>query len=112
VDEKERGNLLMIGLMIWQVLSTEKSPLRQVTQQDLEAAEARNVKFLEELEAGSEMDYADSMQKLMSTYNQMPLLSAVIEAIMADNEGDPELAPENMGLTLLHLKTVVDCLDQ
>jgi hypothetical protein len=112
LSESERGDLVMIGLIIWQSLSTGKSPLRRVTQKDMETAEALNVTFLEELEAGSEIAYMDSMQKLMATYNQMPLLGAVIEAIMAGNEEEPDLAPENIGLTLLHLKTIIDCLDQ
>src|SRR6185503_10540118 len=70
LSESERGDLVMIGLIIWQSLSTGKSPLRRVTQKDMETAEALNVTFLEELEAGSEIAYMDSMQKLMATYNQ------------------------------------------
>jgi hypothetical protein len=79
---------------------------------DLEAAEQANVKFLEDLEAGSEMDHMAGLQNLMATYNQVPLLSAVIEGLMSGNEEEPEMAGEGIGLALLHLKTVLDCLDQ
>jgi hypothetical protein len=48
----------------------------------------------------------------MSTYNQIEVLNAVIEALMSGHEEEPELAGEHIGLALLHLKTVVDCLDQ
>ena len=110
--EHERGDLLMLGLVIWQALSSPRSALRSVTQEEIESIEARNLKFLEELEAGSEMDYVNAMQQLTSTYNQMPLLGAVIESLMAGHEEEPEMAPDNLGLALLHLKTVIDCLDQ
>ena len=110
--EHERGELLILGVFIWQSLSSGKSPLRQVTQEEIESVEARNLKFLEELEAGSEMDYVNAMQQLTSSYNQMPLLGAVIESIMSGHEEEPELAPDNLGLALLHLKTIIDCLDQ
>lgn len=112
VAESERGELMLIGLILWEVLSAENSQLRQVTMDDLEAAEQANVKFLEELEAGSEMDHMAGLQNLMATYNQVPLLSAVIEGLMAGNEEEPEMAGEGIGLALLHLKTVLDCLDQ
>ena len=31
---------------------------------------------------------------------------------MSDHEDAPELAPANIGMSLLYLKTVIDCLDQ
>ena len=91
--EHERGDLLMLGLVIWQALSSPRSALRSVTQEEIESIEARNLKFLEELEAGSEMDYVNAMQQLTSTYNQMPLLGAVIESLMAGHEEEPRWRP-------------------
>jgi hypothetical protein len=112
MGDHERGQLLLIGLMLWEIISAENPALRQVTMVDLEAAEQVNIKFLEELEAGSEMDHLAGLQKLMATYHQVPLLTALIEALMADDAEEPELASENTGLALLHLKSVLDCLDQ
>ena len=112
MPEADRGNLLFIALILWDIMSTGREPMRQITQTDIEAAEAVNVKFLEELEAGSEMDYLDALQQLMVTYNQAPLLEAVVEALMAENQEDPDSAPDSVGIALLHLKTVLDCFDQ
>ncbi len=112
MGEEERGQLILIGLILWQIVSGEKPDLRQITMDDLEAAETANLKFLEELEAGSEMDHMAGLQNLMTNYNQVPLLSVVVEALMGGNEEEPELANENIGLALLHLKSVLDCLDQ
>ncbi len=83
-----------------------------MTGEELEAAEDANLKFLEEMDAGSEMDFVAGMQKMVASYNQMPLLGAVLEALMQGHEEHPELAPENLGMVLLDLKTVIDCLDQ
>ena len=112
MGEEERGQLILIGLILWQIVSTEKPDLRPITMDDLEAAETRNLKFLEEMEAGSEMDHMAGLQNLLATYNQVPLFTVVIEALMGGNEDEPELAGENIGLALLHLKSVLDCLDQ
>lgn len=112
MGEEERGQLILIGLILWQIVSAEKPDLRQITMDDLEAAETRNLKFLEEMEAGSEMDHMAGLQNLLATYNQVPLFTVVIEALMGGNEDEPELAGENIGLALLHLKSVLDCLDQ
>ena len=112
MGEEERGQLILIGLILWQIVSAEKPDLRPITMDDLEAAETRNLKFLEEMEAGSEMDHMAGLQNLLATYNQVPLFTVVIEALMGGNEEEPELAGENIGLALLHLKSVLDCLDQ
>ena len=112
IGQEERGQLMLIGLILWEIIYAENPQLRQITMDDLEAAEEANVKFLEELEAGSEMDHMSALQNLMSTYNQVALLNAVIESLMAGHEEEPELAGEHIGLALLHLKTVLDCLDQ
>jgi hypothetical protein len=112
MGEDDRGRLMLIGLILWEIISGENSGLRQINMDDLEAAEQKNIKFLEELEAGSEMDHMAGLQNLLTTYNQVPLLSAVIESLMAEDAEEPELASENIGLVLLHLKSVLDCLDQ
>ena len=112
MGQEERGQLMLIGLILWEIIYAQNPQLRQITMDDLEAAEEANVKFLEELEAGSEMDHMSALQNLMTTYNQVALLNAIIESLMAGHEEEPELAGEHIGLALLHLKTVLDCLDQ
>jgi hypothetical protein len=109
-DDEQRGQLLLIGLVLWEVLRKDATD-RVIAIDEIQAAEAANIKFLESLDAGSEMDYVNGMQDLVASYNQMPLLGAVMEALMEGNEEEPELADENLGLALVHLKSVIDCLD-
>lgn len=112
LDAKERGSLLMLGATVWQIMAQSGRSPRQVMDADLETAEAANIRALEDLEEDSEFAQRDAMQRLLTDYNQMPLLGAVVESLMAGHEDAPELAPEHIGLALIHLKTVIDCLDQ
>lgn len=111
-DEKNRGRLLMLGATIWQIMSGSGPPLRQVGDVELETAEEANIRALEDLENDSQVAYMAAMQRLISHYNQMPLLGAVVEALMDGHTDEPHLAPEHLGLALIHLKTVIDCLDR
>src|SRR5262245_16895896 len=52
----ERGQLLLIGLVLWEVLRKDASE-RTITIEEIQSAEEANLKFLEGLDAGSEMDY-------------------------------------------------------
>ena len=112
IADQERGRILLVGLLLWETLSAVNPTLRLVTVEDIETAEKANIAFLEELEAGSEMDHMEALRNLMVTYNQAALLETVVEALMEGNEEEPELAGDHIGLALLHLKTVLDCLDQ
>jgi hypothetical protein len=112
MDKNEKGLLIELGGYVLEIMYAAKPNLRRVTDQDLDTAEAANFKLLEDLDAGREMDYVSAVQKLMQNYNQMPLLGAVLEALMSGHEEEPDLAPEHVGLALLTLKTVIDCLDQ
>lgn len=112
IADHERGRIMLVGLLLWETLSPVNPAPRLVTVEDIEAAEKVNIAFLEELEAGSEMDHMEALRNLMITYNQSALLEMVVEALMAGHEEEPELAGDHIGLALLHLKTVLDCLDQ
>jgi len=110
--DEERGSLLMLGVTIWQIMSASGPPLRQVRDAELETAEEANIRALEHLDSGSERASMEAMGRLISAYNQMPLLGTVVEALMDGHADEPDLAPEHVGLALIHLKTVIDCLDQ
>lgn len=111
-SDSDEGRVMELGAVIWHIMSTVRPGLRQVTDRDLDGAEAANVRFLEQLDAGPEVRFEQASASLFASYNQMPLLGAVLEALMADQEETPELADDNVGIDLLHLKTVIDCLDQ
>lgn len=109
---EEPGQLMELGAIIWDIMSQGGQQLRQVTGEELEAAEDANIAFLETLDEGPEMKFQDAVLQMMADYNQMPLLGAVVEALLEEYEDAPALAPDHVGMALLHLKTVIDCLDQ
>lgn len=111
-DEEERGSLMELGAIVWRVMAAGDAPLRVVTDEELEAAEQANLKMLEDMDDDSDEQMAGLVTDFFTDYNQMPLLGAVLEALMSGHEDNPEEAPDNIGLALLHLKTVIDCLDQ
>jgi hypothetical protein len=113
----DQGQLMMIGFCILRVMQSSGRPLREIEPEEIEEAESVNFAMLEKLNEGVECDMMEAVGKLMSSYPQGPLLSVVLEALMEspedeDGEGDPESAPENLGLLFIHLKSVIDCLDR
>jgi hypothetical protein len=111
-EEADRGRLMEVGSLIWATMDHYSPNLRLVTEEEIDRAETANVQHLKTLDEGSEIGCQEGMQKLVASYNQMPLLGTVLEALMEGNEEEPELLHEDVGLALLHLKTVIDCLDQ
>lgn len=110
--EEERGDLLFLGLFIWDSFRAAGLKPVLVMPEAIEAAEEANSKFLSGLDEGSEHGMFEAVRQLMESYNQMPLLGGLIEILMSENAGEPEMAGDNIGLALLHLKTVIDTLDQ
>jgi hypothetical protein len=109
---EEPGWLLHLGGVIFAIMSDQTLKLPKVSGEELEAAESANLKFLERLDEGREAHFADVVMGSFSSFNQRPLLEAVLEALMSEYRDDPELAPEHLGMGFLYLKTVIDCLDK
>jgi hypothetical protein len=110
--EGERGDLLFLGLFIWESFRAAGLSPTLVVPEAIEAAEETNTKFLTGLDEGSEHGMFDAVRQLMQNYNQMPLLGGLLEILMSENAEEPEMAGDNVGVALLHLKTVIDTLDQ
>jgi len=111
-EETERGRLIELGAIVWQATTAAGRGKRMITETEVEQAEEANLKWLEELDAGRETDFLAGVRDVLQGYNQMPLLGALLEALMQGHEEAPELAPENVGMALVYLKTVIDCLDK
>lgn len=108
---EERGVILMIGYCILKAMlpANQKSP--QVTPEDLEAAEKKNVEMMEDLEGG-ELDWMNQGVAFIKNYRQGPLLSTVLESLMDGSEEQPEDGRDYVSMVLLSIKAVIDCLDR
>ena len=112
VEEENRGDLLYLGLMIFETLSGERGGLPRVGEDPLMEADELNMQMVLSLDEASEMQFQQAVERMLEGYNQQPLLTAMLEVLMSGNEETPELAPESVGMNLIHLKTMIDCLDR
>jgi hypothetical protein len=102
-----------LALAVWQALTNiAGAPLKEVSPEAIEAAEEKNIEMLQRLDEGSEMDWQESVRGLVENYNQSELLGFTLEVLMSDHAENPDLAPDSVGMELLSMKTLIDCLDQ
>ncbi|MGP8198121.1 MAG: hypothetical protein ACLQU4_01300 [Limisphaerales bacterium] len=106
----EDASMISLALLIWKLLA--RSPAQHVRDTAIEKAEAKNVRFLKRMDAGPELHQLDAVARQMHSYNQGELLGFCLEILISGNEDTPELAPEDIGVRLLTLKTMIDCLDR
>jgi hypothetical protein len=110
-NAEEDSQLIPLATLVWGVFTDGVQQVPTVEGEDLTAAEERNIKLLETADESSETGMTELAERLFLEYNQRPLLQFALEVLMSDHEENPENAPGRVGLDLLYLKTVIDCLD-
>ncbi len=111
--EAEQSPFIPLAATLWEALTrTRGKRLKAARPKVIDRAEAANTRMLEKLEDISEIEWQEAVKRMFLEYNQQPLLAFCIEILMADDEDQPELAPQRIGLEMIWLKTVIDCLDQ
>lgn len=113
LNEDERAHLFYMGIVIWQVMK-EGGALPEATFEDIQRAEVANIEAIERtaIEPGS--DARDEIYAMLAGYGQPDLLRSVLMTLVEPVErGQDDLAirPENTGVMLLDLKTVIDVLN-
>jgi hypothetical protein len=112
-EEAERSQLIPLAVTVWEAMTHACGRrLKTVPPKVIDHAEDANTQMLEKLGDASEFEWRESVLRLFHGYNQQPLLEFCIEILMADDEETPELAADRIGLELIWLKTVIDCLDK
>lgn len=94
VEEENRGDLLYLGLMIFEILSGERGGLPEVGEDPLMEADERNMQLVLSLDEASEMHFQESIERMLEGYNQQPLLTAMLEVLMSGNEETPNSRPK------------------
>ena len=111
--QAEQSPLIELTIALWQAMTQAAGKtLNVVTPELLDAAEEANTGMLEKLADASEFQMHDSAAGLLTSFNQREILGFCIEVLMQDDADQPELAPERIGMEMLVLKTIIDCLDQ
>ena len=112
-QEAANSQLIPLAATIGEAATrTRGKRLKAVRPKTIELAEAANTRMLEKLEDVSEFEWQETVERMFLGYHQQPLLAFCIEILMANDEETPELAPQRIGMELIWLKTVIDCLDQ
>lgn len=112
-SEAEESQLVPLAACAWEAMTRAQGDrLKMVPPDTVERADNANTRMLEKLEEASEFEWRDSVLGLFNNYNQQPLFAFCVEILMADSEDAPELAPDQLGMELFWLKTVIDCFDQ
>jgi hypothetical protein len=84
---------------------------RRITEQFLEKAEQANEALLEKMGGDSEGDFLSAAESLALQSDEPEVFRYIVEAIMEDDEGNPENPPfseDHLGVAFLHLKIVLD----
>jgi len=112
-DEGKTSPMVELTIAFWQAMTRANGgPLPMATIEETEAAEEAITKQLETLEEGSEMDLHTHALRTIENHNQREMLRFGIEILMSRHEEDPDLAPDSLGLEMIWLNTVVECLDK
>jgi hypothetical protein len=112
-EQDAANQLIPLASTIWEAATrTRGKRLKAVRPKIIERANDANTRMLEKLEDVSEFEWRETVERMFLGYHQQPLLAFCIEILMANDEETPELAPQRIGMELLWLKTVIDCIDQ
>ena len=102
--------LFYLGTVVWQMMAQGDAPLTKVTEQILEQAEDANRTMMESLVDASDDETRGVMEKMLREYSQPEVLKYVVEALMESAQGE-EVRQDNLGVMMVDLKTVIDCLN-
>jgi len=108
---QEREALLFMGVMLWQIVHAVHDTIPQISGEDLDECEAKNVKMLEYLAGEPERDFMDTVEKIMAKYHQPELLRFIIDRLMEETDKGIEISDDNVGMMVIYLKSIIDCLD-
>ncbi len=110
-SDEERELLFYLGTVVWQMMAQGDAPLPQVTEQMLEEAEDANLAMLESQVDASDDDARAAMANLLQDYAQPEVFKYVVEVLM-ESAQEEDVCQDNLGVMMVDLKTVIDCLNR
>lgn len=112
-NQEERELLLYLGVVIWLIMIEGKTGLKKISEKILEEIENTNFKMIEYLEGEPDGHFAETVELIYSNYNQPAVLKYAVESLMESMEAnDEQIRNDNLGMMLIYLKVVIDCLDK
>ncbi|MDZ7341032.1 MAG: hypothetical protein ONB27_06705 [candidate division KSB1 bacterium] len=111
LNEDERELLVFLGTIIWRIMSQGDVPLAKATAEKIFAAEDNNVNMFRNFQGKDQSDYYEAITNMLQSYNQTELLNFVISVLTEEDE-ESNVREDNLGMMMIYLKTVIDCLDK
>jgi hypothetical protein len=112
LDQQEREALLFMGVMIWHIVSENISEVPEITLDMLEECDEKNMAMLEYLAGEPDSEFMDTTESIMAKYHQAELLRYIIDRLMEEPDKGITLNADNIGMMIIYLKTIIDCLDE
>lgn len=109
-DEDETRLAFSLCTLIWLIMSEGKLSLRQVTEEQLAAAETNNLELFDSLSKKKHNSAEKFLEGMFQNYPQPHLLSFVLDAVTQEEELE-NIGEESGLVLLLEMKTIIDCLD-
>ncbi len=111
ISQPEREALLFMGVMIWYIVGRIVPEVPEISGDTLDDCEDKNVEMLEYLAGEPEAEFMDTVDKIMTKYHQAEFLRYIIDRLLEEPEKGIEISEDNMGMMVIYLKTIIDCLD-
>jgi hypothetical protein len=112
LNQKEREMLLFLGIMVWNITKVLIFEHKEISTDELYDCESKNIAMLEYLSGEPELDFLNTVDKIMSKYHQGALLKYIIDRLMEDiKEGNSDIREDNIGIIVIYIKSLVDCID-
>jgi len=114
INQDERGLLLHLGATICEVMRQGAPRPKRVSEKRMDQFIERTDKMLEYFLEEAPENFEDSVRLIYQNHNQVNVLRYAVEALfeLDDEAESSEVRDEMKGLLFMHLKTVVEALDQ
>lgn len=107
----EKEILFYVGMVVWQMMRQSSGGLQQVGQEELDAAEAANMDFLEQFAQENDANLEMATRAILGTYPEPDVFRYVMEAVMEEDEASgPPIRDEYKGMAFVYLKIVLDAM--
>jgi hypothetical protein len=109
--QHEHQIVFYIGIVVWQMMKQSNRRLHKVTHKKLTRAEEENYDFLELLASDTDADFMSATQSMLEKHPEPEVLRYIVEAIMEEEDRDPDDPPirdEYTGLAFVHLKILLE----
>lgn len=111
-NQDEQELLLYMGINVWKMMSQGEKSLPEVTEKILHQVEKNNYKMLDYLDGESEVEFSETVEEIISNYNQPEILRYIVDSLFEEDEEGVEIRDEMQGMIAIYLKTVIDCFDR